>query len=240
MAPTPPQRIGAHGKGDPPTLQLGQGEGNPPWGGGGGAGRLLVRHGNDCIEREAPKMGAGGCPLPTGTEGEVEGGVLQHGSEDGDPRGEGGPGRQTRNRGRGNRGRGRAPPALTPTGLQGPGRRHSPRSSWPPSCPAAWRYVRSPPPLPSRRSPRRPVPGAGRGLVGGLPAAHHSPPVPQSGRAGCARGTTGTVVLRPPARLFPTGGGTTAPSMSRARPRPPPRGTMGAVVRPLRSRRPPP
>lgn len=55
-------------------------------------------------------MGAGGCPLPTGTEGEVEGGVLQHGSEDGDPRGEGGPGRQTRNRGRGNRGRGRAPP----------------------------------------------------------------------------------------------------------------------------------
>lgn len=33
------------------------------------------------------------------------------------------------------------------------GGRHSPRSFWPPSCPAAWRCARSPPPRPSLRSP---------------------------------------------------------------------------------------
>lgn len=35
----------------------------------------------------------------------------------------------------------------------GGGGRHSPRSFWPPSCPAAWRCARSPPPRPSLRSP---------------------------------------------------------------------------------------
>lgn len=133
--------------------------------GSGGGNPTLMRgapapaRGNDPrgTEREAPKMGAGEGEAPHYRHRRRAGGppARQRG---GDPAERGGCVRHTRARGRGQ------PP--TPTGLRGPCRRHSPRSSWPPSCPGAWRCARSRPPRPSRRSPG-PLPGPDGGPGGG-------------------------------------------------------------------------
>lgn len=86
--------------------------------------------------------------------------------------------------------------------------------------------------------------GRCRGGPGGswrqLPGAHHSPRYRSPGgrRAG-HDGSCSPPGARPPLPCAPPSGRTTTPSMPRARPAPP-RGTLGAVVRPLGTRRPPP